>query len=121
MGMTTLEKKKQKNKELLLSCLEKSLGVVTTATKMANISRSVHYVYMDEDPEYKRAVEDIQNIALDFVESKLYGKIKKDDTTCIIFYMKTKGKNRGYVERIENKEVPQESFDIGYGQNTDTT
>lgn len=89
------------NKELLLDALSKSLGVVTTACKSAKIARSTFYEYYNNDPEFKEAVDDVEEIALDFAESKLHRKIDKEDTSAIIFYLKTKGKKRGYVEKQE--------------------
>jgi hypothetical protein len=88
-------------KKAMLAALERTLGVVTTAAKQANIERTTHYVWMKEDEEYKSAVESIEDIALDFAESKLHSLIQNDDTAATIFYMKTKGKRRGYVERQE--------------------
>ena len=81
--------------------LEKSLGVVTTACKNVNIHRSTFYKYYQDDPNFKNSVDDIQNVALDFAESKLHKLIQNENVTAIIFYLKTKGKNRGYVERNE--------------------
>ena len=87
-------------KKKLLECLEKSLGVVTTAVKQVGIARSTYYEWL-KDPDFKRAVDDIQNVALDFAESQLHKQIQDGNTAATIFYLKTKGKPRGYVERQE--------------------
>lgn len=97
-----------KRKLNLLKKLEASLGVVTTACKMAKVDRSTHYIWKDEDAVYRELVDDLSNVALDYAESKLHKNIEKGKETSIIFYLKTKGKARGYVERFENMEVPAE-------------
>ena len=43
----------------------------------------------------------LKNIALDFAESQLHSQIKDGSTSATIFYLKTKGKKRGYVEKQE--------------------
>jgi hypothetical protein len=88
-------------KKAMLAALEKSLGIVTTACKEVGIVRQTHYNWMEADPEYKAAVESVSDSVLDFAESKLHGLIDSGDTAATIFYMKTKGKKRGYVERQE--------------------
>ena len=85
----------------MLEALEKSLGVVTTAAKMAGIERKTHYRWMDKDSKYREAVDNISNVVLDFAESQLHQQIKEGNTTATIFLLKTKGKNRGYIERQE--------------------
>jgi len=89
------------NKKAMIEALEKSLGVVTTACKSVGIARSTHYLWMTTDDEYKNEVEGISDIALDFAESQLHKQIKDGNSTSTIFYLKTKGKKRGYVERQE--------------------
>lgn len=88
-------------KKAMLEALERSLGIVTTAAKTAGIDRSTHYKWMASDPEYKEAVDSIADMALDFAESQLHQQIKDKDTTATIFYLKCKGKKRGYIERQE--------------------
>lgn len=89
------------NKKAMIDALEKSLGIVTTACKLVGISRETHYRWTREDEAYKTAVDDIGDIALDFAESQLHKQIKDGEVSSTIFYLKTKGKKRGYVERSE--------------------
>ena len=88
-------------KEQMIEALGKSLGVVTTACTNVGISRDTHYRWLKEDPEYKRRVVELENIALAFAESHLHLLIKDGSPAATIFYLKTKGKRRGYVERQE--------------------
>jgi hypothetical protein len=88
-------------KERLLQALEQSLGIVTTACKSVMIHRSTYYEYYKNDLDFKKKVDDIQNVALDFAESQLHKQIQSGNTSATIFYLKTKGKNRGYIERQE--------------------
>lgn len=88
-------------KSSLLEALEKSLGVVTTACKIVDCNRSTFYKYYNKDSEFKSKVDELQNMTLDFVESQLHKQIKDGNTTATIFYLKTKGKKRGYIERRE--------------------
>ena len=85
----------------MLEALRKSLGIVTNACKEVGIDRTLYYRWLKEDDEFRHKVEELEDIALDFAESMLLKKIKDEDTTAIIFYMKTKGKKRGYIEKHE--------------------
>jgi len=88
-------------KESILKALESSLGVVTVACKSADVPRSTFYKWLKEDEEFANAVKDIENIALDFGESQLHSQMKDGNTSATIFFLKTKGKRRGYIERSE--------------------
>lgn len=79
-----------------------SMGVVTQACKIAKLDRATFYNYYNSDAEFKKACDECQDIALDFVESRLMKQIQNGDTTGIIFYLKTKGKHRGYIQTSEN-------------------
>jgi hypothetical protein len=91
----------QQHKIALLAALEKSLGIVSTACKSVGLDRSTFYKYVNEDEEFAAAVSEIENVALDFAESALMRQIQADIPASTIFYLKTKGKHRGYVERQE--------------------
>ena len=113
-------------KKNLIQAMENALGIVSTACEMADVSRNTYYRYYKEDEAFKKEIDDICNVALDFAESKLFSRIKgyehaedkvfndngtpmivptikhyPPDPTSIIFYLKCKGKKRGYVEKTE--------------------
>jgi CRP-like cAMP-binding protein len=99
--MNKAQEDKKRNKARLLKALEASLGVVTDACKKVKLSRQTFYKYLKEDPDFKAAVLELEEVALDKAESALFNQIKEGNVTSIIFYLKTKGRRRGYVERQE--------------------
>jgi len=112
--------KTEQHKKAMLDALEKSLGVVTSACKSVGVGRTTHYLWMDTDPEYKAAVEELSGVAIDFAESQLHKQIKEGNSTATIFFLKTKGKKRGYVERQELDVSSGKLFQIEVlGEDTD--
>ena len=99
--IANMNKSEQLKKEQILGALEKSLGIVSTACDSIGISRTTYYKYYNEDEEFKQSVDSIGDIALDCAESQLFELIKEKNVTSIIFYLKTKGKKRGYIEKQE--------------------
>ncbi|NQV77302.1 MAG: hypothetical protein HQ490_02985 [Lutibacter sp.] len=93
--------KTEQHKKAIIESLENSLGVVTTACKIVGIGRTRFYEWLKEDEAFAKEVSEIDQVALDFVESQLYKQIRKGSIAAIIFYLKTKGKKRGYIERQE--------------------
>ena len=96
------------HKEAMLDALKKTLGIVTTACQKADISRGTHYNWLREDPIYKSRVDEISEMAIDFVETKMFEGVNNNDSGLIKYYLSTKGKSRGYVERQENRQVDGE-------------
>lgn len=91
----------KKRKELMIKALTSTMGIVTTACEMVNEKRKIYYKWMEDDENFRKQVEEITEREVDFAESALLKKIRDGDTTSIIFYLKTKGKKRGYVEKKE--------------------
>jgi hypothetical protein len=90
-----------KKKKEMINLLYETRGYISQCCKAVGIGRSTHYKWMNEDEEYKKSVEETQEACIDYVESKLLDQIEDNNPTSTIFYLKTKGKNRGYVERTE--------------------
>lgn len=122
-------------KEAMLEALELTLGIVTDACKIIGIARQTHYDWMANDEDYRKAVDSIMEISLDFVESKLFETIRgvelpEDKIFCyegvpvvvpttkryppsdanIRWYLDRKGKKRGYIEKETTAPTDAESI-----------
>ena len=78
------------NKERLLKALESSLGVITTALKATDLSRTNFYKWLKEDEEFAKAVSEVQNIENDFIKSKYYECVKDKVPSVVIHAAKTR-------------------------------
>jgi hypothetical protein len=107
-------------KKAMVDALAQSLGIVTTACNMVGINRSTHYEWLKKDSDYAGKVKAIEGRTLDFAESHLHKLIKDGNPAATIFFLKTKGKGRGYVERQEI-EVAEKKPLSWFGNDNSTT
>ena len=82
-------------------------GLVSNAAQRLGVNRGAVYAAVKKHPNVQQALEDARERTVDMAESKLYSKIRDGDMTAIIFFLKTIGKYRGYIERLDIK-VDQE-------------
>lgn len=76
-------------------------GLISVAARRLGVNRSTIYSAINRHPTVAEALQDARERTTDLAEGKLYGKINDGDITAIIFYLKTQGKSRGYIERQE--------------------
>ena len=81
--------------------LRESAGLQYVAANLLRCSPSTITSYVQSSKRLQRVVEECQQGVLDLAEGKIVEKIRDGDLTAIIFYLKTKGKSRGYTERQE--------------------
>jgi hypothetical protein len=94
-------------KKAMIEALSASLGIVTHACKTVNIARKTHYEWYKEDEAYRKQVDEVNEIALDFAESKLFQNIKDGKEASIFYYLNNKGASRGYF-RVPQNEKPDD-------------
>lgn len=75
-------------------------GIISAAANLIGCDRDTIYKRRDE-PEIAEAIKRGRYYAVDAAEIALQEQVKSKDTTAIIFTLKTQGKDRGYVERVE--------------------
>ena len=105
MAKTQKTQKKDKKKKDFIEALRNNLGHISNSCIAANISRKTYYRWLDDDKDFKEDTEHIQESLLDLAECKLLENIENNENTAIIFYLKTKGKKRGYIEKQELEVV----------------
>ena len=94
-----MSEKEHIKKKMLIESLENSLGIVSTACTKVNVSRSSFYKWYKEDEVFRKKVDEIDSVKLDFVESQLFKNIQNQKERSIIFYLQHKGHKRGYIHR----------------------
>lgn len=90
---------KEDRKEMFINNLKASGGIICVACESTGINRSTYYRWRESDKDFADAVDEVMEAQVDFVESKLMALINANDTTATIFYLKTKGKKRGWSEK----------------------
>jgi hypothetical protein len=114
VNKNTNQYRTQVKKKAMIAALKSHLGIVESACNAVGVSRNWHHENMRSDPDYKAAVDELKEVALDFVESRLFKNINSGDVTSTIFYLKTKGKSRGYIERQEIEVKKEGIVKVGY-------
>ena len=100
----------------MLEALEKSLGIVTNALKISGTAKTTYHRWINEDEAFAKDVKEVGNTALDFAESQLFKQMKDNNHSSTQFYLKNKGKGRGYGDKLDitsNNEPIKIHIDLG--------
>lgn len=111
--MSLLFHNNENKKAIFLKVYRKTLGNITMSCAAAKITRSDFNRALKEDLNFKIAIGDLDQAEIDFGESKLKERVQKGDTRAIVYFLNTKGKDRGYGENGQlkitgSKEEPLE-------------
>jgi hypothetical protein len=88
------------NKQII-AAFKNTGGIVSKVAMKLNVTRQAIYARMMKSEELRDAQISARETAIDMAEDKLMANISKGDNTAIIFYLKTQGKRRGYIEKQE--------------------
>ena len=86
-------------KETFLASLLNTDGNISKACSQTNISRGTIYNWIKKDDSFKEKVSYVAEELLDMAENQLIKQIREGNLTATIFYLKTKGQARGYIEK----------------------
>ena len=103
--------KTKEKQEQFLQAFESSACNVSISCKSIGISRNTFYEWKKKYIPFAEAIQEAQESLLDFAETMLYKAIKDGKTPELIFFLKTKGQARGYIEK-QQLSVTQERPDL---------
>lgn len=89
----------------MIDALQKSRGLVSVAAKLIGCSRQAINQRMVTHPEIKDAVYDATELQLDMTETALFAAIQRGEAWAICFYLKTRGRQRGYIEKVDHNHA----------------
>lgn len=75
-------------------------GNISAIARSFDRDRKTVYEYIRKNDLWDKLIE-ARETMVDNVESALYQQALSGNTTAMIFFLKTQGKERGYVERVE--------------------
>jgi len=97
--------------------IKNSGGYITNVAKKLNCDWHTAKRYIDKHDLSEDLIAEDEQLN-DLTEMKLMENIRNNDTTSIIFRLKTKGKNRGYIEKhqvdhtTKGKSLNEKQFDF---------
>lgn len=82
--------------------LAEAHGMVSVAARRLGCNRSTVQRYAQRHESVREALADARELMTDTAELALYEAIQQREAWAVCFYLKTQGKERGYVERQEH-------------------
>jgi hypothetical protein len=93
----TSPQKLKLSKKMVQTALEKARGNLSKAAEALGVSRQTIYTYMNRYPELKDIRTDSVEYVIDIAEDWLEEDVLKGDQRAYEFYLKYRGKGRGYT------------------------
>jgi hypothetical protein len=84
-----------KSEDLTVACN------VSRSCRKAQVSRRAYYLWIEVDKDFAAAVRDAREEVIDWAEDELKKGIKAGDRVLLMFFLKTQGRSRGYVEKMD--------------------
>lgn len=104
-----MTKRTRISNKTIITVFEKKLGNLSATATALGVARKTLVRWSEADKELAEQMQDVRESLIDFLESKFFQAVSEGNIAAIIFGLKTLGKDRGYVERVEN-EVNINSF-----------
>jgi len=100
-----IRRRKRPTDDVLIQMIEQKAGLVRPISEALGVAPRTVRGWREKSKKIASAFVEVRDGLLDLAESKLLQGIRSGNTACVIFYLKTQGKARGYIERQEVESV----------------
>ena len=87
--------------EEVIGALKQYHGMVAIAARKLRCSRQTIYTMIQNHPTVREALDEAREHMKDVAETSLFQHIIMGDAWAVCYYLKTQGRDRGYIERQE--------------------
>lgn len=94
----------RKPKKVVIKALNDSFGNVSHAAKILGMSRSGLSKKISLDPSLQEIIDQFRETIVDKAESQLHLAVNKGAAWAVALTLRTIGRHRGYVERVETDD-----------------
>ena len=98
-----MSKRQKYTQAQVIDALRETKGMVYLAAKRLGCEAQTIYNYRDRYPAVRAEMEQQDGEVDDAAEMVLYKAIMAGEPWAVQFRLRTKGKGRGYVERVQNE------------------
>lgn len=85
--------------EKIIEAIRAKRGLIAAAARALGVDRKTIYKHMHASEAVREAVKDARELMTDTAEAALYKAINEGQAWAVCFYLKTQGKDRGYIEK----------------------
>jgi hypothetical protein len=97
----TLTKPERYTTEQVILAIQETRGMITLAARKLNCAPNTIRAYVQRHPTVAQALQEQREGFLDTAELALMKAVQNGEAWAIAFSLKTLGRKRGYVERVE--------------------
>jgi len=101
LGPTTIRRSMENRQKRFLKAYISAGYNISEACKKSGINRHTVLTWKKKDQEFASKMWEIEESIADFVESQMLKQIRNNNPAMIMWFLETKGKNRGYTRKYE--------------------
>lgn len=111
-----MSRKKIPSRPALIKALRELDGNMAAVGRRFHCSRQSIWLRVDGDSELRALVNELSQSFTDEAEQTLFSAIREGNIIATIFYLKTRGRDRGYSERLELVPLNTQNIEVELGQ-----